>query len=102
VKTQLQYIIIIIIIIIIINSKVSPVVGFEVLTAVVTKSPIFLNVTPCSLLKVNLRSLLATCFHAGFLLGLFDPEDGGDMFLRNVGRLSTDYTALSPRRQYFS
>jgi hypothetical protein len=28
----------------------------------------------------------ATCFHAGFLLGLFfDPEDGGYMFLRNVG-----------------
>jgi hypothetical protein len=36
-------------------------VGFEVLTAVVT--------------------LLTTCFHAGFLLGLFfDPEDG-DMLL---------------------
>jgi hypothetical protein len=30
-----------------------------------------------------------------FLLGLFfDPEDGGDMFLRNVGGISTDYTAL--------
>jgi hypothetical protein len=30
-------------------------------------------------------TLLATCFHDGFLLGLFfDPEDGGDMFLRNV------------------
>jgi hypothetical protein len=43
---------------------------------------------------------LATCFHAGFLLGLFsDPEDGGDMFLRNVGCLSTDYTALYPRRK---
>jgi hypothetical protein len=27
--------------------------------------------------------------HAGFLPGLFfDPEAGGDMFLRNVGRLS--------------
>jgi hypothetical protein len=29
--------------------------------------------------------IIATCFYAGFLLGLFfDPEDGGDMFLRNV------------------
>jgi hypothetical protein len=28
----------------------------------------------------------------------FDPEDGGDMFLRKVGRLSKDYTALYPRR----
>jgi hypothetical protein len=31
-------------------------------------------------------ALLVACFHAGFLLSLFfDPEDGGDMFLRNVG-----------------
>jgi hypothetical protein len=31
------------------------------------------------------RALLATCFHAGFLLVLlFDLEDGGDMFLRNI------------------
>jgi hypothetical protein len=31
-------------------------------------------------------ALHATCFRAGFLLGLFfDPEDEGDMFLRNVG-----------------
>jgi hypothetical protein len=27
---------------------------------------------------------LATCFHNGILLYLFDPEDGGDMLLRNV------------------
>jgi hypothetical protein len=40
------------------------------------------------------------CFYAGFLLGLFfDPEDGGDMFLRNVGWLSADYTALCRKRQ---
>jgi hypothetical protein len=66
--------------------------GFEVLTAVVMKYTIFWDITPCSPLKVNRRFggiyslLLATCFYAGFLLGLFfDPEDGGDMFLRNVG-----------------
>jgi hypothetical protein len=45
-------------------------------------------------------ALLATCFHAGFLLSLFfDPEYGGDMFLRNVGLLSTHYTALYARRR---
>jgi hypothetical protein len=45
----------------------------------------------------------AICFHAGFLLGLFfDPEEGGDMFLRNVGGFSTEYTALYHRREYSS
>jgi hypothetical protein len=32
----------------------------------------------------------------------FDPEYGGYIFLRNVGWLSADYTALYPRRQYSS
>jgi hypothetical protein len=32
----------------------------------------------------------------------FDPEDGGDTFLRNVGYNSTDYTASYPRRRYSS
>jgi hypothetical protein len=37
---------------------------------------------------------------AGFLLGLLsNPENGGDVLIRNVGRLSADYTALYPRRQ---
>jgi hypothetical protein len=48
---------------------------------------------PCSPLQVNRRfgehiasvfARLATCLHIGILLGLFDPEDEGDVFLRNV------------------
>jgi hypothetical protein len=35
--------------------------------------------------------------HAGFLFSLiFDPEDGGDMFLRYVGWILPDYEALQP------
>jgi hypothetical protein len=67
------------------------------------KSFIFWNITPCIPLKVN-RRFGGTCrFHLQdrricqtrnqheahskkSLLGLFfDPEDGGDLFLRNVG-----------------
>jgi hypothetical protein len=88
------------------------------------KSSIFWKITPCSPLKVNRRFggtrrlylqgrrisrarnqsesrwQAELFFHAGFLLGLFyDPEDGGDMFFRKVGWLSTGYAALYPRRQ---
>jgi hypothetical protein len=73
----------------------------------VMKSTIFWDVTPCSPLKVNRRyggryglhfqgrkiSQQETNVKAGG-----KPEDGGDMFHRNVGRLSTDYMALHPRR----
>jgi hypothetical protein len=62
-------------------------VGFEVLTAVV-KSTIFWDITLCSSLKVNRRfgALLGTYFDASFFFGsFFDPKDGSDMFLRNVG-----------------
>jgi hypothetical protein len=41
--------------------------------------------------------LPASCF----LRLSFDSEDGGDMFLRNVGWLSTDYKVLYPIRFYF-
>jgi hypothetical protein len=37
---------------------------------------------------------------AGLLLGLvFNPEDRGDTFLRNVGWFSTDNAAMYPRGQ---
>jgi hypothetical protein len=53
------------------------------------------------------QSLLAIRFHAtvsgpedrgDMFLRNGGPEDGGDMFLGNVYWLSTDYTALYPRR----
>jgi hypothetical protein len=87
------------------DSQLRENVGFEVLTAVIMKSTIFWDITPCRPLsqptfrrKISI-ALIASCFHADFFLDLFFyPEDGGDMFLRNVGRLSTDYMALCPRR----
>jgi hypothetical protein len=74
-------------------------VRFEDLTAMVIKSTIFWDITPCSLFKVNRR------FGGTYRLNLqgrrnkfskktsskqvandfFDLEDGGDMFLRNIG-----------------
>jgi hypothetical protein len=34
----------------------------------------------------SVKALLATCHHAGVMIVLFfDPEDGGKMFLQNVG-----------------
>jgi hypothetical protein len=79
------------------------------------KSYLFWDITPCSPLKVNRRFGGTYRLHLqgrGMSrarnqresrwqaeLGLLsDPEDGGDMFLRNAGCLSTDYTALYPRR----
>jgi hypothetical protein len=40
-----------------------------------------------------------TSVKAGILLGVFDPEDGDDMLLRNV-ELSLNYKALEPLRPY--
>jgi hypothetical protein len=52
-------------------------IGFEDLTAVVMKNTIFWDITQSSACHLLSR---------WFLLGLFsDPEDVGDVFLRNVG-----------------
>jgi hypothetical protein len=46
------------------------------------------------------RNQRESMWQADPMLGLFfNPEDGGDIVLRNVGWLSTEYTALYPRRQ---
>jgi hypothetical protein len=71
-----------------------------------------LDITPCGPLKVNRRFRGTRSLHlqgrrisqaknqreegsklqAAFLLGLFfDPENDGEMLLRNVGRLLTNY-----------
>jgi hypothetical protein len=55
----------------------------EVLAAVFMESSFFWNITRCGPLKVNRRI-------------------EGDMFLRKVGWLSTNYVALYSRRQKFS
>jgi hypothetical protein len=39
---------------------------------------------------------------AGHRLGFFDPEDGTNMFSRNVGNLLLDYPPSRPRRQHSS
>jgi hypothetical protein len=61
-------------------------------TCICKKMAIFWDIMPRSPLKINQR-FRGTCrlhlqdrrINSGFLIGLFlDPEDGGDMFLRNV------------------
>jgi hypothetical protein len=45
--------------------------------------------------------MCSACFllHGGFFLGLlFNPEDGGSMFLKNVALFAADYMSLYPRR----
>jgi hypothetical protein len=61
----------------------------------------FWDITPCIPFESQRWKQAVGSSHllsSAILLGLFlDPEEGGDMFLRNVGRLSTDYNALYPR-----
>jgi hypothetical protein len=72
-------------------------------TDTVQKSSIFWNITirwkSTDVSEKHVPSLFSYLLQARFVLGIFfDPEDGGDMFLRNVGWLSADYMALYHRR----
>jgi hypothetical protein len=91
------------------EESLSKVIEFEVLTAAVTKSSIFWDITPCSPLKVNRRfggtrllllqgrvnnpskkpaetSRAWYLLHVCLFLDLFSrPKEGGSSFLRNVG-----------------
>jgi hypothetical protein len=81
-------------------------VGFEVFTAVVMKSIIFWGMMPCSPLSCTwrFRGMYSAChlLTRWFAELFFDPEDGGDMFLWNVGCNAMDYTASYRRRWYSS
>jgi hypothetical protein len=68
------------------------------------ESSLLWDTTSCSLLKDNrrfggtCRFSLPTCYlpHADFLLGLiFDPEDEGNIFLRSVCWVPSDYGVVS-------
>jgi hypothetical protein len=62
--------------------NINNLVEFEVLTAMFMKITIFWIITPCISLKVNSACYL---LHADFLRGLLiDPDDGGNMPLRNA------------------
>jgi hypothetical protein len=85
--------------------------GFEVLIMMTMKDTVFRVVTPFTSTQVHqyfeanvsdpskTTAIICRLFLLLFLLGLlFDPEDGCSAFLRNVGGLLPDYTALQPRR----
>jgi hypothetical protein len=55
-------------------------------------------------MKLEINKMLAASEHGSLChrlfvwLILFDPEDGGITYLRNVGELLPNYAALHPRR----
>jgi hypothetical protein len=71
--------------------------GFEVLTAVVMKITMFLDVIPRSLKEICWHFEGTCCLH---LQGQWD-RDAGSMFLSNISKYLPDYIASNPRRQSF-
>jgi hypothetical protein len=80
--------------------------GYNAVWSVEIQSTFHTNMLPLFSGSKNKPSMKAggkQSSHASVSRGLFfEPEYGGDMFLQNVGRLSTNYTALYPRRHNFT
>jgi hypothetical protein len=79
--------------------------GFEVLPALIMKSSVFLDITSCSPLAVNIR--LSGIYHLRLQdrktsqarnQREADSKIGGDMYLRSADCIFTGYAALEPRR----
>jgi hypothetical protein len=75
------------------RTKATIYVRFEVLTTVIKMITVFCDVMQCSLGEIYRRLRRACHFH---LRGrkvslLLDPEDGGGMLFRNVGKYQADY-----------
>jgi hypothetical protein len=69
--------------------------SWRVLSSVRLKSTDVSEEHVASIFRIEEYAEQETSIKAG---SCFDPEDGGDLFLSNVGWLSTGYTALYPRK----
>jgi hypothetical protein len=62
------------------------------LNRITTWSLVVWNVSSCSNVEI------VRCFRGPYCLHHHRPDDGGSMYLWNVGKFQRDYTALHPRR----
>jgi hypothetical protein len=72
---------------------------FEVFTAVTMKNAVLWDVTQCGSCMNRRFGGTATCSSWFLACGFFNPKDGGDTFLRNVGSHKI-HTAPHPRRRH--
>jgi hypothetical protein len=71
--------------------------GFDVLTIASRKMAVFWVLAPCCLVEICRHCRGAWCLHF-----LRRPNDGGNKYLWNIGKLLTDYMRLKYRRQPYS
>jgi hypothetical protein len=71
---------------------------------IVYENNLFWDIRPYIPLKVNRRSRGTYRLHLQSRISRtrYEREDGSDIFFRNAGWFSTGYTAVYPRREYFT